>query len=142
MNNSLVCVDASIIVDLLTHLGDDPHLQALWEEWLERGVQLVAPHLLPYEVTNVLYKKARRGEMSYEAALDTLQTLVGLPIALHSNPILHSQALQIAQELSLGATYDPHYLALAAQLGCEFWTRNGKLFRAAREKYDLVRLLG
>lgn len=39
---------------------------------------------------------------------------------------MHS-ALDLAERLSLSATYDAHYLALAEWLGAEFWTADQRL---------------
>lgn len=140
MNNSLICVDASIIVDRLIGLDEDS-LQTLWSGWIEDDTQLVAPQLIRYEVTNVLYQIAKKGRLSKEVTSEAIQMLITLPINLYNDPFLHDKAFGLAQELSLGATYDAHYLALARHLNCQFWTRDAKLARAAQTKYDWVRLL-
>lgn len=140
MNNSLVCVDASIVVDQLVRFSD-LSLQAQWQVWIERDAKLIAPRLIRYEVTNVLYQIAKKGQLSREVVAETIHMLLTLPITLFDDPLLHDSAFSLAQELSLGATYDAHYLALAKQQACEFWTRDAKLVRAVRQKYDWVRLL-
>ncbi len=140
MNNSLVCVDASIIVDLLIGF-DEPRLQLLWDGWIESETELVAPQLIRYEVTNVLYQIAKKGHLSREATSETIRMLITLPIKFYNDPLLHDKAFKLAEELSLGATYDAHYLALALQLGCQLWTRDAKLARAAQQKYDWIQLL-
>ena len=133
MNSSLVCVDASIIVDLLTDLDSNDQLLALWEGWRDSEAQLVAPQLLRYEATNALYRMVKKGALSHASASDAISVMIGLPIQLYNDAALHNRAYQIAQELALGATYDAHYLALADQLRCELWTRDGRLARAAQE---------
>ncbi len=140
MNNSLVCVDASVVVDRLIAL-DDARLAALWTQWIDNKTHLVAPLLIRYEVVNVLYQIAKRSPLSLETIIDTIQVFNRLPLQLYSDPELHSKAFAIARELALGATYDAHYLALAAQLDCVLWTRDAKLARAAQAKYTWVRLL-
>lgn len=140
MNTSLVCVDANIVVDQLIGI-DDLQLVALWEGWITNKTELAAPVLIRYEVVNVLYQISKKSQLSPETIAEAIQALNRLPIHLYSDPGLHSRAFTIAKELSLGATYDAHYLALANQLDCEFWTRDAKLARAAAGKYKRVRLL-
>lgn len=41
----------------------------------------------------------------------------------------------------MNATYDAHYLALADQLGAEFWTTDRKLVRAVQPSLPWVRLV-
>lgn len=140
MNTSLVCVDASLVVDLLIGL-DDPDLVTLWEGWIEDRKQLVAPILIRYEVVNVLYQISKKGHLSRQTIDEAIQALNKLPIQLYSDPELHDRAFSLAKDLSLGATYDAHYLALASRLNCELWTRDAKLARSAQVKYKWVRLL-
>ena len=141
MNNSLVCVDASIVIDRLIGLGLDSQLETLWSSWIEQGVQLVAPQLIRYEVTNAVFQITRRGQLSREMADEMIHLLLALPIQVYNDAALHSRALRSARDLGLGATYDAHYLVLAHQLNCELWTRDAKLVRAAQQQYRWVRLL-
>lgn len=140
MNNSLICVDASIVVGRIMGL-DDLSLQEQWRARVDEGKRLIAPQLLYYEVTNVIYQIGKGNRLSDKAMIDAVQLLIELPIDAFSDVVLHSRAMQLARELSLGATYDAHYLALAQHLECEFWTRDAKLVRASEKKYDWVRLL-
>jgi predicted nucleic acid-binding protein len=140
MNTSLVCVDASIVVDRLIQL-DDPQLATLWDEWIKTKIILVAPLLIRYEVVNVLYQVNKKSQLSRETTDEAIRALNRLPMQLYSDAELHNRAFTMAKELALGATYDAHYLALASSLDCEFWTRDAKLARAAQVKYKWVRLL-
>jgi len=72
---------------------------------------------------------------------EALQLLIALPIKTYTALTIHDDALTLARELGIGATYDAHYLALAKQLDCDFWTRDAKLAQAAQPKYGWVRLL-
>lgn len=53
-----------------------------------------------------------------------------LPIEMFDDPDLHPRALEFAMHFNLPATYDAHYLALADQRGCEFWTNDRRLHAA------------
>ncbi len=140
MFGSLVCVDASIIVDRVLGI-DDVLLQAQWDSWINGETQLIAPHLIYYEVTNVIYQIGKKGQLAVATTAEALQLLIALPIKTYTALTIHDDALTLARELGIGATYDAHYLALAKQLDCDFWTRDAKLAQAAQPKYGWVRLL-
>lgn len=140
MSNSLICVDASIVVDRLTQV-DDVKVAALWDGWIEAKTQLVAPYLIRYEVTNALYQIAKKNQLTKGTSSETIRMLIALPLKLFDDPSLHSEAFELAHELAHGATYDAHYLALAKQLNCHLWTRDARLVRAAEKKYDWVHLV-
>jgi len=54
---------------------------------------------------------------------------------------LSKQAITLAQQYSLPATYDAHYLALAEHEKCEYWTADSRLCNAVRDKLPWVRQL-
>jgi len=47
----------------------------------------------------------------------------------------------IARKYGLKASYDAYYLALAEQLGAEFWTADRRLSRAVQSHLDWVHLI-
>lgn len=51
-------------------------------------------------------------------------------------------ALTVADAQNLSATYDAQYIALAEQLGCEFWTDDRRLVRQVSATLPSVRWLG
>lgn len=139
MRDSLICVDASIVVRLVA----DPRnkkVQHLWKSW-NADRQIIAPSLLYYEVTNALYQYQRVGLISQTSLELSLRAALALPILLHGNAELHREALQLATDLALPATYDAHYLALAQRFTAEFWTSDRRLSRAVRRKLSWVNLL-
>jgi len=139
MNNSSICVDASLVIRLVA----DPRDQAvvrLWEQWDAEGKQLTAPTLLYYEVTNALYRYQKQRLMSESAVRLALQAALALNLQLHSDASLHQRALELAERLSLLATYDAHYLALAERLGAELWTADRRLAQAVQAALPWVHL--
>ena len=52
------------------------------------------------------------------------------------------RSLELASELTQGAVYDSHYLALAQTLDCELWTADEKFFRIARQIADNIHWIG
>ena len=141
MRDSPICVDASLVLRLLGAGAYDAPVVQLWRGWHENGRSLVAPALLYYEVSNALHRYAAHGELLPQEAAEALEAALGLDIALTGDADLHRRALELAQRLSLPATYDAHYLALAERLGAEFWTSDRQLARAVQPALPWVHAL-
>ncbi len=141
MSLGTVCVDASFVVRLLVMDPNESPYQSLWDGWVEAGVIIAAPSLLLYEVTNALYRLAKAGQFSREVADEFLEIALGLNIEFYGNANLHERAWQIANQLSLPATYDAHYLALAEILAAELWTADRRLVNSVRDVYDWIHLV-
>ncbi len=141
MPSSPVCVDASFVIRLLE--STDPHssVMRLWIAWHEDGRPIVAPSLLYYEVTNALHRYVVHGELLAEEVSELLELALKLDIDLYGDTDLHRRALNLAESLSLPATYDAHYLALAERLGAEFWTADKRLVRSVQKVMPWVRLI-
>jgi predicted nucleic acid-binding protein len=139
MNGSVVVVDASLAVKWLVNEEGTEKAVALLERWADRQTVIAAPPLLPVEITNVLYKRVRRAEITVSDAVILLRQLLGLGIALRSTELLHQSALEWAGRLGLPAAYDSYYLALADYLGCEFWTADERLYNTAKERLTWIR---
>jgi predicted nucleic acid-binding protein len=140
MSNSWLCVDANLVIRLVADPKDES-VRRLWDRWDAEGRQLTAPTLLYYEVANALYRYRRQGLMSLAAVRLALKAALSLPLHLHGEADLHQRALRLAERFSLPATYDAHYLALAEQLGAEFWTTDRKLARAVQAALPWVHLI-
>jgi len=142
VNNSPVCIDASLIVRLVLSGDHDAPAVKLWKRWRQAERSLVAPTLLYYEVSNALHRYVVHGDLLPEEGADALQAAFGLGIALYGNVRLHQRALEIARRYSLPAAYDAHYLALAEELGAEFWTADRRLVRALDKALPWVHQAG
>ncbi len=141
MPNSPACVDASFVLRLLESTTSQSPPIRLWIEWHEDGRPIVAPSLLHYEITNALHHYVVHGDLLAEEASELLKLALKLDITLYGDADLHQRALNMAKNLSLPATYDAHYLALAERLGAEFWTADKRLVRSAQKVMPWVRLL-
>ncbi len=140
MNTSTVCVDASFVLRMF--LGpDDVEAWKRWEASLAEGSGFRAPSLFGYEVANALHRYQRAGHLSAVTAEIVLDAVLALPIALEPEASLHIAALRLAGVLSLSATYDAHYLALAERLA-RSWTADAELERRLEGRGPRVRLLG
>ena len=139
MNTSWLCVDASLVVRLVTKPRGYP-LRDQWTAWEKSGMRFTAPGLLWYEVTNALYQYGKHGTMSADAIRASLDSALSLPVVLTADSELHIRSLHMAERFSLPAAYDAHYLALADQLGAELWTLDRRLARAVGDRFPWVRV--
>lgn len=132
MTSGVVCIDASFIVRLLGGGTVAVPFRNLWNQWLDAEYTVVAPTLIYYEFSNAFHRSAVAGQILPEEAEQALEAALNLGIALYGDANLYRQALNLAAQLRLPATYDAHYLALAQQLKCEFWTADRRLFNAVQ----------
>ena len=139
---SPICVDAGILLKLVLPEPDSHLAEALWQSWVKEGIQPVAPQLFPFEVTAVLRKLTHRGLVQTEIGEKTLEKALQFDVTLQTFAGIHERAWRLATEFSRPTAYDTHYLALAENLGCPFWTADQKLFNAVSEKLDWVNFLG
>ena len=142
MPRSPVCVDANVVVALVTAERFSRAALALWEELTRKDWQPVAPLLLRYEVTSALWRKTMQKVMASEDARQALQEALALDIQYLDPPGLSLQALELAARFQRPAAYDAHYLALADHLSCPFWTADERLYNAIRADCPHVRWLG
>lgn len=141
MNNyTNICPDASLVVRLLLNDEEGTPIDLLWQGWFQSGVNLIAPTLLFYEVSNALYRYVIHRQLTRDEVEKTLTAAMQLGIQLHGDPNLHLQALSLAQELGLPATYDAHYLALAKRSSARFWTADQRLFNSIQGKLSWVNI--
>jgi predicted nucleic acid-binding protein len=140
MNNSWLCVDASLVIRLVADPADES-IQRLWEQWDTERRQLAAPTLLYYEVANTLYRYQKLGFMGAASVRLAFEAALALPLELYGKADLHRRALDLAGKLSLSAAYDAHYLALAEYLGSEFWTADRQLARRVQASLPWVHLV-
>jgi predicted nucleic acid-binding protein len=116
-------IDASVAVKWFVAEDGAEEAAALLE-----GHRLAAPDLLVVECANILWKKARRSELSAELAMLAGRALERLEIELVPMRQLIARSLELALELDHPA-YDCVYLALAVMHGLSFVTADEKLVR-------------
>ena len=143
----MICIDASVAVKWIFEEQDSDRAQALAVDTVRRGEQLVAPHLLPFEVVNAIHQRARRQTMHAETLNSLIdeffKTHVELgPRSQRQRLRMHRRGLELATEFGLPATYDAHYLALAEMRRCMLWTADRRLVNAVGDRFPLVRWIG
>jgi predicted nucleic acid-binding protein len=144
MTSNLICVDANFVVRLVNSQSANSDFIVLWEEWQNNETLIVAPTLFYYEVTNALYRIAKASQITLEQAKESLKDALSLNIILYGNlqlPNLHQEAINLANQFNLPASYDSHYLALAQSLNCGFYTGDKRLFNSVKNKISWIYLV-
>lgn len=118
-------VDASVVLKLFF----DEDLSGEADRAMRHIVEPIAPDLLWTEALNVVWKRARRGDLEHAAAAALANQLLTLPIQIHAAAALLPDALELA--LSLDRTvYDSLYLALAVRSQAPLLTADRKFVNA------------
>jgi predicted nucleic acid-binding protein len=124
--NDTICIDAGPVIHLVA-FPRKKQVRILWKQWEQERTTIIAPALIFYEVSNVLYRYQRANIYSREAIKRALDFALTLPISLVEDADLHRMAVSSALQYGLNAAYDAHYLALAERSGSELWTTDEKL---------------
>jgi len=122
-------VDASVVVkwfipEILTDFAI---------ELLQPDNTLLAPDLLVPEVSNTLWKKVRREELTLDDALQCLADLSRMPLQLNPSAEFIEDALRLSATEGMTA-YDGLYLALASNLDCRMVTADARLRNSISNK--------
>lgn len=136
-----VVVDANIAVKWVTNEHDSPEAVSLYQAWTNRSEFVIAPPIFRSEVTNVLHRKIRRGELDFANAMNVVESLFAA-VSIQEPASLYTDALSIARAIDVAAAYDPIYLALAEVERCDLWTADKRFVRAVGYKSPRVRWIG
>jgi len=141
--SNVVVVDASIALKWILNETDSSKALTLLADWNDREIEVYAPSLLVYEVTNVLYRRVRKGEMPFYDARRGLTEIIYkvVEIEFPEDPAFNIRAMELGQKFGLPAAYDAHYLALAESKECELWTADTRLWNSIRGNLDWLRWL-
>lgn len=102
--------DASVLAPALADDGPDGDLARA----RLRGENLVAPELIDLEVTSMLRRAVRSGDVGTRRAALALADLAALPLQRVSHGTLVARCWQLRENLTV---YDAAYIALAEALG-------------------------
>ncbi len=106
--NSWVCADAGLAIKrVFLDEPDAPLARALWAEWKEQKLTVIAPTLWAYEVTSVVRKQVYRRQMAPDAEPATLTAVLHLPVQLMRPPNLHARVRVGAASESAGCLRCP-----------------------------------
>jgi predicted nucleic acid-binding protein len=127
-------IDANLVAALVLPLPYSEQTVYKITAWKQSGTDLRAPLLLEYEVAAILRKAVVTGWLTTDVATEAMRKILNLNVqCVVPTPELHEQALRWAERLGHSKTYDAHYLALAEQLGSEFWTADQRLVNGAQQ---------
>ena len=132
-------VDASVILSAFFPDEAQPQAQVLIREHVLGHMELVAPDLLLYEVTNGVIQARRRGRISDEQVEQILTSFEGLKIPVMR--VTWQQVLPLALRFDRSA-YDAAYLALAGASEQPLITGDRRLYNAVHEHLDWVQHIG
>lgn len=140
-----VVVDASIALKWTVREHDSDAALALLADWSNTEVAVLAPTLLASEVTNILYRRVKNGELPFNEAKSGLEAIIFPAITFD---LIHTHTsgffvriLELASQFKLSAAYDAHYLALAEREQCEFWTADERLYNSVKVQIAWIRLM-
>ncbi len=118
-----VVVGAALVVAALVDDGPDGR----WAESVLTLGELVAPHLMPVEVANILRRSALAGDISEEIAAIAHDELLELAVDLFPYEPFAERVWELRANIT---SYDAWYVALAESLDAPLATLDGRLARA------------
>ncbi len=124
-----VVVDASAVVAALVDSGPDGRWAG--KQLIREG--LVAPHLMPVEVANILRRAVLAGDLSVDTAALAHEDLVQLRVELFPYEPHARRVWQLRENLT---AYDAWYVALAETLAAPLITLDHRLARAHGPRCD------
>jgi predicted nucleic acid-binding protein len=120
----VIVVDASVLVDVLLHIGPTDVLK---QRLLAAGETAHVPHLIDLEVTQVLRRRTVGGRMAASRGRMAIDDLAALPLLRHPHDQLLPRVWELRHNMS---AYDAVYVALAEYLGAPLLTRDRRLANA------------
>jgi predicted nucleic acid-binding protein len=140
--NSAVCVDANVIVRTLVFGQFSEQATALFAQWQQRGVPLLAPALFAFEVTATLRRLVYHKAITPEEGQEAFVRFLRIKVRLSHRRSIFPLAWQLAKQFNRSRAYDTAYLALAQLNQCDFWTADEKLFNAVNGQLPWVKWIG
>ncbi len=137
-----IVIDASVAVQWFVIEPQTRYARALRDDALRREITLLAPTLLLYEITSVLRRKTFDGHLALPDAQLALESILDIVTLRPTTQTLALRALEIATQINQKRAYDAQYIALAEAKGCDLWTTDEPLVKAARRAFPFVRWIG
>ena|SRR2546428_1673598 len=135
-------VDASVAIKWVVK-GEPFRSKArqLLREARSKGIILIGPPLLEYEVEGTLQRRFSQGRVMLEAVNASLEAFYEVGVQVVTHPGMVQRARTIARQFQQERIYDSLYAALAELRGCQFWTADKVFYDAVRSGLSFVKYL-
>jgi len=133
-------VDASVVAKRLVREPDSDRAQVLFANWTRGSLEIVAPSILPAEIANMLWKRARRGLLSTAVAENLFHEFNVFHVPLWPLEDLVELALSLAWRNGHSA-YDGLYVALAIKTGWDLITADERLYNMLSPSFQRIHLI-
>lgn len=134
-----VCVDASLVLKWLVPEEESASALAVFRRWRVRGLGLVAPALIDFEIGSALRKKIVRGLLGEADLYPAYDVYRQLDLLLIHPVDFVAKGLAIAAALNQPTVYDVSYLLVAKEQGIDFVTADRKFFEASSPLFPFVK---
>ncbi|MCR4318459.1 MAG: type II toxin-antitoxin system VapC family toxin [Planctomycetes bacterium] len=134
-------VDSSVVLKWFLP-GEVYEAQSLsiFEDFVQRKVEIHVPTIFHYEVLNVIVVSIRRERLNHSKADTALQNFLNLKFPTHDALDLAWDVLQACKEYPISG-YDASYLSLSTSLNADFFTADKRLFNNVK-KLQFVKWIG
>jgi predicted nucleic acid-binding protein len=119
----VIVLDASAVIAMLLRLRQADRIM---DRVFAEGETLHAPHLVDVEVSQVVRRYWRAGDITAARGEEALRDLAGLPIERYTHEPLIGRVWQLRHNAT---AYDAAYIALAEGLGAVLVTLDSALAR-------------
>jgi predicted nucleic acid-binding protein len=137
----VICVDASVATKWALTEEDRDLALDLYNTSREAGEPIIAPHFMPIEVTNAIWRRVVQGFIGLADAEERLRVFLEFQVELTAPRESYQAALALSDRFRRPAVYDMHYVALAQIAGCELWTADQRLLNALAGRLPFVKAL-
>ena len=140
--NHITVVDASVAFKVVIEEEFSNRSEALFNANLVAGRSILGPPHLTGEVSNAIYQRLRRRNITENEADQALSRFMQLPIQLVTPPELYQRAFIFARANGLNSIYDSIYVTLAQLVNAELWTDDRRLLNSIEGVAPWVRWIG
>lgn len=113
----------------------------LLREAKSKGIVLIGPPLLEYEVESVLQFRLHHKRVSKEIVDASLTAFYAVGVQIITQSDMVRRAREIARQFNQDRVYDSIYAALAELRGCKFWTADKAFYDAVKSTLGFVKYL-
>ena len=129
-----IVIDANITIAQVLPLPYSDLVIARMQVWDQALTRIVVPTLWEYEVVSTLRKAVHRGLLTQDHAFQAVESIMKQELEqLYPTARLDQIALAWAGALRQSNAYDSQYLAVAENLGAEFWTADQRLANSVQD---------